>query len=120
MMSCCKILSIFVLLGFNAGIQLLVVFKVFDLNKMHRTSQNDLVFYPNGNCERHDVSTYAAAGVTGVTQESNWDCGELFPMLMSNVSWLDKNKDGYWSEEDDLEAKTKLYTKHFNKGGDLA
>lgn len=52
-------------------------------------------------------------------QPLNWDCGPLFPLLMSNVSFLDVNNDGYWSEADNLKATAAFYTSKFQKEGDL-
>jgi hypothetical protein len=43
----------------------------------------------------------------------------MFPMIMSNVTWLDTNNDGYWSIQDDIDGLSQENSEHFGKGGSL-
>jgi len=48
-----------------------------------------------------------------------WDCGALAPTLMSNASFLDVNKDGWWSEEDNPKELTASITEKYGKHANL-
>jgi len=115
----CHVLSIIVLLGFNAALQMMVTWKVYGIVQMSRSSLHGSVFFPTGSCAYQPSSLYTEVGVNAGKEPLNWDCGPLFPMLMSNVGWLDYDNDTYWSEADHLDPLSHQFHTKFEKAGNL-
>jgi len=116
------ILSIVFQVCFNACLQVTFATRILTVLHKSETDQESLVFASKGGaCSLQPASAYANNVIdlkyVG-TSPQNWDCGPLFPMLFSNVSWLDKNGDGYWSEKEEASYETaqKLVTM-FAHGG---
>jgi len=115
------ILSIVFQVCLNAYLQLTFTSRIWTLLKQTEADQKGLVFASAGGaCAFQPASAYTNnvfdlhyAG----TSPQNWDCGPLFPVLFSNVSWLDQNGDGYWSEEDHFDETGQKYVDMFTNGG---
>lgn len=119
--NCWRLTKLLFLLTFNATLQLVVVARVNTLVQVTRAGRVDTVFAPEGHCTRNPASLYAGIGLdlNIGAKPSNWDCGPLWPLLMTNVSIVDVNGDGYWSKADNFTATEAYYDQRFHKEGDL-
>jgi len=112
------------LVALNAALQLPVVFSVDTLVDLTSKGRLGMVFAPSGNCAR-DTSTeissnpFLRSRMIG-TAPQNWNCGPLQPFLMSNVSIVDTNYDGIWTQiADNNIATSARYAAEFGKGANL-
>jgi len=120
---CVAIVKLLFLIYFNVILQGIVIYRVRQLVNLTRSNRLDSVFAPSGNCKidsQSKISTLHLFGTSTVGhQPENWNCGPMWPMLMSNVSIVDANRDGVWSSADGLEEMSAYYSKEFQKDGNL-
>lgn len=113
-----RIFKVCVLLAFNGALQMTVVARVHVLVQNTRADRAGSVFLPTGNCHHQPSGLYSENPAVGL-QEYNWDCGPMYPLLFANASFLDVNKDTFWSEADRPDELSKSYNAKFGKQGDL-
>jgi len=119
--TCYTLLSIAFLVLLNAYLQMSFTFRIWTMLEENTNDKRNLLFASGGGaCSYASAAKYTNDVVDlqhAGTMPQNWDCGPLFPVLFSNVSWLDVNKDGYWSEDDDFDGTGRKMTAMFSNGG---